>query len=628
MPYNVYSKDGADAAFATAAQGAKADSAVQPADLTAYATDAELADGLATKAATSHTHAIADTTGLQAALDSKGTSSFSGAYADLTGKPTLGTAAAADVADLATAAQGAKADAANAAVVPLPAATGTDDTTAIQAILTANPGKRITGRPGSSYRISAPLVIASGTTLDMTGCTVTLIAGSNCRMIQNAALSGSGARDVDITIRGGYWDRGANGATTSNDSHSIVLHRADRVSVTDIRFTATGACKYSIYLCDVTQANVARCDITSTSDGVHITGPASDITVRDIAGATDDDIVSFTGRDYTSYELTAGGGSISNVVVENVNQGSVGATNAVKLLSGAAMTLSDVSVRNVTIGVANGSGVSILSDPVNVSTVGGTIRNVSIDGVRCGSTSAVDVAHPAVNGLSISNVAMTANTAGRAISFNQAGTTVTDVFIDKLAVVSGYTRPMIHIGSGATVTSLKVSNVNAPLAAGGYVLSSSGTTGHIQMQNITLSGGSLGYLDASSVHPVIAIDNLHITPPGGGLGYYGAVDIEVQLSNVTGVPTNEYLVDNYSMNSTTVMKAQNIVGTATNHIHKSGSNTPKTRAVGLSVRCDVSLLTPVAGDVATNTNAALACGVGPVISNGTLWKHLYTGATT
>jgi hypothetical protein len=99
MPYNVYSKDGADAAFATAAQGAKADSAVQPADLTAYATDAELADGLATKAATSHTHAIADTTGLQAALDSKGTSSFSGAYADLTGKPTLGTAAAADVAD-------------------------------------------------------------------------------------------------------------------------------------------------------------------------------------------------------------------------------------------------------------------------------------------------------------------------------------------------------------------------------------------------------------------------------------------------------------------------------------------------------------------------------------------------
>ncbi|HQW90179.1 MAG TPA: GDSL-type esterase/lipase family protein, partial [Nitrospira sp.] len=549
------------------------------------------------------------------------------ALADTATQPgDLGTAAAADVGDFATAAQGAKADAANAAVVPLPAATGTNDTTAIQAILTANPGKRIAGRPGSSYRISAPLVIASGTTLDMTGCTVTLIAGSNCRMIQNAALSGSGARDTDITIRGGYWDRGTNGGTTSNDQHSIVFHRADRVSVSDVRFSATGPCKYSIYLVDVNVASVARCDISSTSDGVHVTGPSSDITVRDITGTTDDDMVSFTGRDYPNYELTAGGGNITNVVVDNVNQNSVGATNAVKLLSGAAMTLSDVSVRNVTIGAAAGAAVSILSDPVQASTVGGTIRNVSIDGVRCGSTSAVDVAHPAVNGLSISNVAMTANTAGRAISFNQAGTTVTDVVIDKLSVVSGYTRPMIHFGSGATVTSLKVSNVNAPLAAGGYVLSSSGTTGHIQMQNITLSGGSLGYLDASSVHPVIAIDNLHITPPGGGLGYYGAVDIEVQLSNVTGVPTNGYLVDNYSMNSTTVMKAQNIVGTATNHIHKSGSNTPKTRAVGLSVRCDVSLLTPVSGDIVTNTNAALACGVGPVIFDGTLWKNLHTDA--
>ena len=35
MPYDVYSEAGANAAFATAAQGAKADTAVQPADLTA-----------------------------------------------------------------------------------------------------------------------------------------------------------------------------------------------------------------------------------------------------------------------------------------------------------------------------------------------------------------------------------------------------------------------------------------------------------------------------------------------------------------------------------------------------------------------------------------------------------------
>lgn len=58
--------------FATAAQGAAADTAVQPGDLAPVAT--------------------------------------SGAYADLTGKPSLGTAAAADTGDFATAAQGALAD--------------------------------------------------------------------------------------------------------------------------------------------------------------------------------------------------------------------------------------------------------------------------------------------------------------------------------------------------------------------------------------------------------------------------------------------------------------------------------------------------------------------------------------
>ena len=58
--------------FATAAQGELADSAIQPTDLAPVAT--------------------------------------SGSYQDLTGVPTLGTAAASDSADFATAAQGAKAD--------------------------------------------------------------------------------------------------------------------------------------------------------------------------------------------------------------------------------------------------------------------------------------------------------------------------------------------------------------------------------------------------------------------------------------------------------------------------------------------------------------------------------------
>ena len=74
MPFDVYSQDGADAAFATAAQGAKADTAVQPAALAAYATDAELTAGLAQKRAKGDTITPDDFTGtdrarLQAAVN-------------------------------------------------------------------------------------------------------------------------------------------------------------------------------------------------------------------------------------------------------------------------------------------------------------------------------------------------------------------------------------------------------------------------------------------------------------------------------------------------------------------------------------------------------------------------------
>lgn len=66
----------------------------------------------------------------------------------------------------------------------LPAASG-DDTAAINSVLTAYAGRTVRGRPGESYTISAPLVIHSGTTLDMTGCTVTLTDGVNDNMLYN-----------------------------------------------------------------------------------------------------------------------------------------------------------------------------------------------------------------------------------------------------------------------------------------------------------------------------------------------------------------------------------------------------------------------------------------------------------
>jgi hypothetical protein len=43
--------------------------------------------------------------------------------------------------------------------------------------------------------------------------------------------------------------------------------------------------------------------------------------------------------------------------------------------------------------------------------------------------------------------------------------------------------------------------------------------------------------------------------------------------------------------------------------------------------CDIALLARNADDTALNTNAGLTSGAGRVISEGTIWKNIYSGAT-
>ena len=76
-----------------------------------------------------------------------------------------------------------------ALVIGLGASNGTNDTSALNALLATAGGKTAKGKHGETYKISAPLILPSGVTLDMTGCTVALVLGSNCNMVNNAAVA-------------------------------------------------------------------------------------------------------------------------------------------------------------------------------------------------------------------------------------------------------------------------------------------------------------------------------------------------------------------------------------------------------------------------------------------------------
>lgn len=531
---------------------------------------------------------------------------------------TAGTVAAGDDSRIVGAQQG----------VSLPAANGTDDTAAIQAILTASAGKRVTGRTGSSYKISATLVISSGTTLDMTGCTITLLAGANCQMIHNASYGGSGARDTDVHIVGGYWDRGAvGGGAQANDAHSIVLHRADRVSVSDIRFNASGAVKYSVYFCDVTYATADRIDVTSTSDGVHITGPSAHIAIRDIAGYCDDDLVSITARDFASYELTTGGGAVSDVTIQHVNMRG-GDGNAVKLLAGSGVVLSDVTVRDVS-GTNLVNGVTICDDTANASTTGGTIRDVLVDSVAFtpGNTQfVVYVGGPTtLERLTLRNITQKSTTSPRAVAFTSSAS---DVAIDgvRTGTATAHTQTLVHVSTGATITRLQVSNVQAVQGAGqGYVLVTSGTINSLQMDTIQQSGGAATvYVASGGVLPTVRINGWHSTADYG-VRVDASTPVEVLAIGVTQVPGNG-IIRLVGATASVVLRCSGIATWDASHVSRSSTQT--VRCVGLEARSNADATAgAVTGDVMFNQNGSLACGKGPVVYSAGTWKHLYSGAT-
>lgn len=105
-------------------------------------------------------------------------------------------------------------------VLTIGPASGTDDTAAINALLTTARtagGGVVKGTPGQSYKLSAPLRIGSGTTLDMTGCTVTLLANSNNNAVQNWAVQAN-RRILDGVANGTTTFTSATAAFTSADA--------------------------------------------------------------------------------------------------------------------------------------------------------------------------------------------------------------------------------------------------------------------------------------------------------------------------------------------------------------------------------------------------------------------------
>lgn len=613
--------------------------------------------------------------------------------------------------------------------VTLPASNGADDTAALNAALTTGAGERILGLQGEAYLVTAPLVVHSGTTLDMTGCTVTLKTNSNSNLLNNRAVSqvrrvvdavttaasqtitsataaftagdigktlvvhGAGAggalltttvsavtngttatmtaaattsttgtytaigtRDANITIRGGTWIRltSNNGSANGWDKHSLRFRHVDGLLLQDVTISTLEG-KYAVSLGDVSDAKVRDVTLAAFSDGIHIQGPAFRTHVAQIRGSTGDDSVAVTPRDWTAYDDVFG--HVEDTLIQDVTCSSTAAC-AIKVLGGSTATAARRTVVERIAGSAVNHAMIIGDDTAQANTTGGLVSDIAIRDVRTTTANAKNLI--LLNGRSMSRLRISeiefSNASGSVpiISYAPTATATLDslvvtearvatmggvplVRVDLLATVSRMRISGVDIGATATganvvhnralITDLIVRDVTAALTGSSNVVALSDSESAAAVTRMTMSGlhftgtGGAAIRAAVAGHTLPRVEMSDVEMSGVGWIADLATVTELHLANITTLSPGSGLMNVRATAAVVISGAGLNLALGGSNINVAGGGTVTSKT--LALQCDVDDLQLTANSLAYNTNAAKAFGVGPVVSNGTAWKHLY-----
>jgi len=286
-------------------------------------------------------------------------------------------------------------------------------------------------------------------------------------------------------------------------------------------------------------------------DGVHICGPARDVTIKHIRGYTGDDLVGITardttttGNDYTVY------GTVQGVLVDDVSGASNG-SHSVTVISAPASPVYDVTVRHAHGSALGSPGGSTLTNGVLIadnnfySAAGGwtgaqgLVSNIVVDDVSDSRTSAVIVQTTNGGDITLRNLSATINHTGTGssiVSVNEGGsgaTVINNLRVSGLVGNNMVSAQIFNEAAGATIGQLSIENV--------------------QYSNISSGGAYVAVLVSGTVKDYI-LRNVQLN--------YNTTLTNVQVTNVapTGVVTNMSVVDFHITYQTGSTKAGEIVG--------------------------------------------------------------------
>lgn len=486
------------------------------------------------------------------------------------------------------------------------------------------------------------------------------------------------ARDSNITVLGGTWNGGQKDSTSQNlDGHGFLFRRVDHLTVHGLRMTNTRTTQggaYAIAPADVNRVNIYDCDFTVGSAAVQFQGPARYVSVHEITGTCNDDMVAFVavdGQTVTGSLLGDVEGDIRDVTVNNIH--STGSFTLLKLAAGVGANGTQRKITSFHAANLTGSaqqGVVNVVDYAGTTYFEGEIRGVSaIPGagfaqITLGATKAKSVR--------LSEVLCDGSQWLPSLGIINVTAPVYDLHIDGLTCVNVPSGIGAGVRVAANVLCLRLNRLGQLDTGGSGVNSISGVTitaanltiGQIIVTNVRRDAQTTNLIQIDSVATGLSLGDVIVSD-----GYQAGTSVindqadntgtvrvrisnwrqaagalvnaqfpcDVNLSNVevaptiSGNPAGAAVRANSAAATPVRVRASNVVVTGSGTSLLSRTASQALSAVGSSATADLALLTPADGDVVYNTNAALSCGTGPAIfhtgGTGNGWKNLYSGAT-
>jgi len=345
----------------------------------------------------------------------------------------------------------------------------TDDTAAIQAALNVG-GHVVIPHTKAKYVISDVLLISSGTWLEVDPNTTIYEAdGNNVSLLRNANLAVT-PLDHDIRVTGGIWDNNWDGnpgidrfatgqfflksskaSPVRGASGTLGFYGVTRLILEDITVVNPNHFGIQVAVCHDWSACRIRFtrDRPTVSDGIHVNGPSSRFTIRDVSGATEDDFIALNPWDWSDSCPDETAGDITDGTIEVLRPAPC-AWAIVKMNTGTNAGVYNVSIRDVKGTSINGpfEWGHMTPDQLNPAHVSGS---------------------GAIGGITLRDVAVAseANPTTFGIQFGAALTIVCDaqdIVIDGVVIDAAhqlFNMPWVTVEPGHSVRSLSVTHMRA-----------------------------------------------------------------------------------------------------------------------------------------------------------------------